>query len=296
MNFSLVIRSGDDFDFVGGDGLTQLGNEAVLEPAIDPSRIGETVPLRFDEATIYTYTRSSFDADVARAEDFSTVLSPLSVSRAMGSVIRELYNEGTINTTVDSKLILYGSDGDDAISQYISRIGINVSDPGLTRPNPLHEYKQNGLAYVAGAGNDMINGTSDDDRIVGGAGTDQLYGGGGDDILIFDAADAFVFGGAGRDIGYALTADAVTLDLTASEIEVAIGGTGNDTITTGDSTETLMVAGGNGDDTITVSYGVGQGRRIVWGGAGADVQMTRGMIPTGYAANDDVAAMKAVAA
>ncbi len=153
-----------------------------------------------------------------------------------------------------------------------------------------------GIKIEARGGDDVIRSGIGDDQIFGGDGTDELYGGAGDDILIFDAADAFVFGGSGRDVGYALTADAVTLDLTASEIEVAIGGTGNDTITTGDSTETLMVAGGNGDDPITVSYGAGQGPRIVWGGAGADVQMTRGMIPTGYAANDDVAAMKAVAA
>ena len=271
LNFSLVIRSSDDFDFVGGDGLTQFGNEAVLEPAIDPSRIGQTVFLAFDEATSYTYTQASFDADVARAEGFSTVLSPLSVSQAMGDVIRELYDEGTINTTFDGKLVLYGSDGDDTINHYVSRIGINVSDPGLAVPNPLHVYTTDGLAYVAGAGNDTINGTSDDDIILGGDGADQLFGGGGSDVLIFDAADGIVFGGAGHDVAYAVASEAIVLDLTASEIEVAIGGTGNDTITMGDSEDTLMAAGGDGDDLITVSYGFGQGPRVVWGGDGADV-------------------------
>ncbi len=172
-------------------------------------------------------------------------------------------------------------------------LNVGWNPGGAVSPDlQLHGFEN----VIGTVGNDWIYGGDDNDKISGDEGTDELYGGAGDDILIFDAADAFVFGGAGRDVGYALTADAVTLDLTASEIEVAIGGTGNDTITTGDSTETLMVAGGNGDDTFTISDSLGQGPRIIWGGAGADVQMTRGMIPTGHAANDDAAAMKAVAA
>jgi hypothetical protein len=65
--------------------------------------------------------------------------------------------------------------------------------------------------------------------------------------------------------------DGVSFDMTTAEIEVLRGGTGNDVIAMGNSTEALMVSGRAVDDTITVSYGYGQGPRIIWGGMGDDV-------------------------
>ena len=221
LNFSLSVKSGDDFDFLGGDGITTVGGSAILEPAIDPSRIGKTVKFQFDDATSYTYTQASYSADVTRADSFSTastVESLLFASRAMGGVIRDLYDEGTINTTYDGKLILYGSDQADEINGYVSRIGVNVSEiPGVTSPfpNPLHEVAQDGLVYLAGAGNDTINGTSSADMIIGGDGADNLFGGAGDDFIFFDAQDTTVNGGAGRDAAWIVSNSGVTADMTA---------------------------------------------------------------------------------
>ncbi len=261
---------GADFDFVGGDGTTNLGNDAVLEPAIDPSRIGSTVELKFDAATSYTYTQASFDADVARADDFSTVLNPLSISQAMGGIIQELFDEGTIKTLGDGKLVLYGSDGADEIGPYISRIGINVSDPGLDLPIPLSEYTDNGLVYVVGAGNDTVSGTGSNDVIFGGAGTDALFGEGGDDFIFFDAADgANVNGGDGRDVAVAVGQDGVTVDMGIQSLEVLIGGLGADSIVFRGAEE-QMAAGGGGNDTFTLDFGEGNGLRTIWGGGGAD--------------------------
>lgn len=184
-----------------------MGN-TVLKRAIDPSGIGQTVLFDFVAATPYTYTQADFSSDVARADSVSTVLSPLSVSQAMGGVIQELYEEGTIQSVMDGKLVLYGSDNADVISLYTSRTGVNVSDPGYDLPNPLSAHTDDGLIYVAGAGDDTITGTGSDDVIFGGDGIDHLFGGGADDFIFFDAKDTTVNGGAGRDVGCGMRAGA----------------------------------------------------------------------------------------
>lgn len=194
-----------------------------------PSGIGQTVLLDLVAATPYTYTQADFSFNVARADSFSTVLSPLSISQAMGGVIQELYDEGTIQSVMDGKLVLYGSDDADVISIYTSRTGINVSYPGFDLPNPLSEQTDDRLIYVAGAGDDTITGTGSDDVIFGGDGIDHLFGGSADDFTFFDADDTLVNGGAGRDVAMALGLDAVTVNMLAQGLEVVIGGGGGRT-------------------------------------------------------------------
>lgn len=136
------------------------------------------------------------------------------------------------------------------------------------------------LDLVGGDGNDFVRTGSGDDDLAGGGGSDtligrsgedELYGGAGDDFLFFDAADGpNVNGGADRDAAWLIGDDAVSFDMTANEIEVLVGGGGNDTLTAGDSSETLMIAGEVGSDVFNVSYGNGEGTRILWGGDGAD--------------------------
>lgn len=270
-NFSLEVLNGNDFDWTTrvDDILTMMGN-TVLKRAIDPRGIGQTVLLKFDAATSYTYTQADFSSDVARADSVSTILSPLSISQAMGGVIQELYEEGTIQSVMDGKLVLYGSDNADVISLYTSRTGVNVSDPGYDLPNPLSEHTDDGLIYVAGAGNDTITGTSDEDVLFGGQGADKLFGGSGDDFFFFSAEDTMVNGGAGRDVGWALGQGGVTVTMTAQELEVVIGSSGTDTIILSGSTDLLFAAGGAGNDTFVVTHNDTEGPKILWGGAGAD--------------------------
>lgn len=274
-NFSLEILNGNDFDWTTrvDDILTTLGN-TVLKRAIDPSGIGQTVQLNFDDATPYTYTQDNYKDDVIRADKFSTVVNPLSISQAMGGVINDLYEAGTIQTVMDGKLVLYGSDDADVIGPYTSRTGVNVSDPGLDLPNPLHEHTDDGLIYVAGAGNDTITGTGADDVLFGNAGADFLFGDGGDDFFVFDFEDdSNVYGGSGRDVAVALGQDGVTVDMAAQGLECVIGCDGADTITIGEANSGLFAAGGDGSDTFLVTNGDGWiegGPRVLWGGSGAD--------------------------
>lgn len=269
-NFSLEILNGNDSDWTTrvDDILTSLGN-TVLKRAIDPSGIGQTVLLNFSDATSFTYTQADYDADVIRAGSFSTVVNPLSISQAMGGVIRDLYEEGTIQTVMDGKLVLYGSDDADVIGPYLSRTGVNVSDPGLDLPNPLHEHTHDGMIYVAGAGDDSISGTGKDDVIFGGSGTDSLFGGGGDDFIFFDFADGMnVNGGTGRDVAVALGDTGVTVDMAAQGLECVIGCDKDDTIWVTAADQPVFAAGGGGSDRFILDNLEAQGPRILWGGAG----------------------------
>ena len=133
---------------------------------------------------------------------------------------------------------------------------------------------------------DTITGSSGDNIIEGGNGVDVLEGGAGDDVLIIDVDDVNINGGEGRDIMVLDDTESVTLDLTASSIEVAVGGVGNDTLMANWTTETsIVMSGGAGDDVLIYATTPGSGGGsigtigpvqtvfepvVMWGGAGAD--------------------------
>ncbi len=148
-----------------------------------------------------------------------------------------------------------------------------------------------GIENVVGSNSgDTITGNSENNIIYGGGGADSLSGGAGDDIIIFDAEDTLVDGGEGRDVGIVSGEAGVTVDLTATGLEVVVGGAGDDTFALSALGGTVqMVAGGAGADTFTVSSTgndpSASGPVVVWGGAGADVFNING--PSGETGNDD---------
>jgi len=122
---------------------------------------------------------------------------------------------------------------------------------------------------------DTITGNASNNILVGGDGVDQVDGGAGDDILIIDSADTdyatdlFPLGGEGYDIAYVTGGVGIELDMDFAELEVVVGGAGDDEIGVfGDGTNTVMAAGGDGDDTFSIDSG--GGTAVVWGGKGAD--------------------------
>jgi Ca2+-binding RTX toxin-like protein len=121
-----------------------------------------------------------------------------------------------------------------------------------------------------GAGNDTLQGGSGDDWLNGGAGIDQLNGGAGDDTLIIDSFDDLskLSGGKGFDTVMVTGDIGVTLNLTKTNIEVAIGSNGNDTFSLNSASvkQTVALFGGKGDDSLTG----GARRDILEGGAGND--------------------------
>lgn len=112
---------------------------------------------------------------------------------------------------------------------------------------------------VGFAGNDILQGGDGDDRFVSNAGTDSFDGGAGFDTL--DFSDVGSSGSINLDTGEAIFGG-VTETLT--NIEGAIGGSGNDTLTGNDDDNVLDGRGGNDD-----IYGLG-GDDWITGQGGAD--------------------------
>jgi VCBS repeat-containing protein len=119
----------------------------------------------------------------------------------------------------------------------------------------------------AGAGNDVIIGSSANDTLIGNSGNDTLSGGAGSDSLDGGAGtDTADYGGAGTAVTANLTTHAaagVGTD-TLTNLENLIGSNFNDTLT-GDGNANVL-AGGLGADTIVG----GSGNDTLIGGVGDD--------------------------
>jgi len=123
------------------------------------------------------------------------------------------------------------------------------------------------VALFGADGNDSLTGGAGDDVLVGGIGADSIAGGEGDDIIVFDADDltAGISGGGGFDTAIADTSVGVSIDLGATQLEMVIGGTGDDSLTAGTALD-VNINGGAGSDTLTG----GAGNDVLFGGAGID--------------------------
>ena len=122
-----------------------------------------------------------------------------------------------------------------------------------------------GDKIVGLAGDDLIDGRDGNDIIMGGDGNDHIVAGAGDDIVLAGAGDDVVFGGAGND---ALSGGDGN-DHLAGEAgnDVLAGEAGDDSLDGGDGNDVLD--GGTGDDTLAD----GAGADRVVGGDGADTLM-----------------------
>lgn len=133
---------------------------------------------------------------------------------------------------------------------------------------------QGGFDYVFGRnGNDTITGGLQGDEMIGGAGDDYLLAGSSGDN------DDTVSGGPGRDtVDYSARTSGLhisvevdpnpllVVDSIYPDVEVIIGGQGNDTITNATRFGITLI-GGPGNDTIRG----GSGNDTLIGGAGLDV-------------------------
>ncbi|MEP5000898.1 MAG: Ig-like domain-containing protein [Paracoccaceae bacterium] len=132
-----------------------------------------------------------------------------------------------------------------------------------------------------GSGDDVLLGQEGDDTLIGGDGSDTVDGGDDDDLIITGNGDL------APDVDYPgfFTADTDP----ENDRDSVDGGSGNDTISTGDDRDTIVGGDGNdvidggidddeisGDDGDDIIVG-GQGSDLIEGGEGAD---------TIYAGND----------
>ena len=147
---------------------------------------------------------------------------------------------------------------------------------GNDAANLLSAYGHSRDVFLEGnGGNDTLKGGAGDDRIAGGAGADALYGQDGNDWLFIDDLDTVINGGRGWDIGVITSTRGVSLNLSATFLEGAVGGDGHDTITAEGLLDDIGIQGGAGSDRITGSGGDDNltgdsGADVISGGVGGD--------------------------
>jgi len=113
---------------------------------------------------------------------------------------------------------------------------------------------RNGIDFIlADAGNDIVFAGNDDDLVFGDAGNDILFGDNGNDTVDGGAGNDQVFGGRGNDN---LTGDIGN--------DILSGNENDDFIDGGDGTDVLF--GGTGSDSLNG----GLGNDTLWGGDGDD--------------------------
>ncbi|MCB1492329.1 MAG: hypothetical protein KDJ77_11130 [Rhodobiaceae bacterium] len=113
-------------------------------------------------------------------------------------------------------------------------------------------YFTPGLTLHGRAGNDILTGGGNDDYIYGDAGADQLRGGNGTDRLFIDADDTVIDGGAGDQDRIQVTGtDGVTVNMGASNVEIAYGNAGDDTFDGSTAVYALNLFGRSGQDILT---------------------------------------------
>ncbi len=202
-NFAIVPDGDENFDFEGGAD-SAIGNKA-LQPIIDPSNIGRTVRLVFDGIDAIsrtTLTESNFSSDrknVISVDLVDKAKIGLAALSAIEGLKDRLFASGDQSIRfLDSqgRPIIYGTVYSDSIGGAVTPGGTDLNqdkynlggwflggvlDLGLD--SNLYGYLQNGIAYVAGSGNDKIIGTNRNDALYGGDGDDTLLGGMGNDML-----------------------------------------------------------------------------------------------------------------
>jgi Ca2+-binding RTX toxin-like protein len=293
-NDTLVWNNGDGSDRMNGEagndtaevnGSSTLGDVFTLAPEPGGVKFQRTnlVPFTLDTATEHIQVNGLGGNDSVSAADGVGALTLLAVDGGPG--------DDTISGS-DGPDLLLGGDGNDTIEG------------------------RGGDDRIAGdRGNDVMTGGAGDDTLVwnNGDGTDVMEGGEGhDDVEVNGsptAGDVFTIQPNGArirfdrtnlvpfslDIGSSETMhvnglggdDAITVGDVGAFAVTASGGSGNDTLTGGSSSETFL--GGSGNDTITPGGGVD----VVFGEEGDDQVNIRDHtadVAFGGAGNDSVIA------
>jgi Ca2+-binding RTX toxin-like protein len=106
----------------------------------------------------------------------------------------------------------------------------------------------------------MINGTEDDDVLVGSEGNDIINGLGGNDLIFGDIGNDTIDGGAGNDELFGEVGDDVLMGGEGDDVldgglgsDALSGGAGNDTYLIDRLTDTVTEAANQGDDTVQVN-------------------------------------------
>lgn len=283
----------ENFDFIGGDWWTNLGN-LYLERLIDPSGLGQTVEFVFSgDVSRRSYDLSSFQADMVYEAGW-THPTPLDVAQAVIDLAEALFSQGiTATAGTGGEPIIYGTeDGEELSTGQID----NWLGSGLRYPL-LAELAGNGISIVAGGGDDTVRldsfANGGHHRLSGGVGSDTLdlsqfvehdaslvvstvdgdiqgvqgtflivdferfIGTSGDDVFEFGGSEHFVDGGQGYDtVDFSLATVPIVGEINLVGIELVLGSNFADQFQANDLG--MQLRGNGGED-------------ILMGGAGNDI-------------------------
>jgi len=164
---------------------------------VDPSNLGRTVNIPFEGTRTLqsTFTAADFNATVASQVPSTRVANLAKIASGANAFLSGLFNDGAIKfLDGQSRPILYGTDGSDALRGSVSVFFTDVSRPNLINGlllinQPLASFTPNGIAYITGDGNDAISARDTNDYLDGGTGDDILKGGLGNDTYVFKLDD-----------------------------------------------------------------------------------------------------------
>ncbi|BAZ10924.1 hypothetical protein NIES4071_27480 [Calothrix sp. NIES-4071] len=280
-----TLNGGDGDDFLDpGTGVDQVdgaaGNDGLF---LNLSASTTNLSISFTNATDGTVSNGtsfqnieSFDLQIGSGNDNITTAQTTGATRVRSGAGNDTIQTGAGRDKIE------GGDGDDTIR------GGAGDDSGFER----YAGNLQAIGLFGGAGNDAIFGEAGNDELYGEAGNDTLNGGDGDDFLDPGTGIDQVDGGAGND-GLFLNLSASTTNLSISFTNATDGtvsngtsfqniesfdlqtGSGNDTITTAQTTGATRVRSGAGNDTIQTGAGRdkiegGDGDDTIRGGAGDD--------------------------
>ncbi|KKJ76823.1 hypothetical protein WH95_10995, partial [Kiloniella litopenaei] len=123
-----------------------------------------------------------------------------------------------------------------------------------------------GVLIRGGGGNDIITGGSGNDLLIGGKGSDSISGGDGNDLIYIDVDDINIDGGNGEDTVLFSQNSGINFDMAAANVEIVIGGDGDDQISATGGEASVAIVGGGGHDIINGS----SFNDLLEGGAGND--------------------------
>ncbi|MBD8066997.1 calcium-binding protein [Devosia sp. PTR5] len=220
----------ENFDFVGS-ALSNAVNPA-LENWMDPSGIGRTVNLFFDEyiPTPVSYDIDDFLADAAEAQTWTSPIWDMALKGV--PLLDRLFSDGTTRYLDDFlRPIVYGDAQGGMISQdvaelahYLARFAKNGTHLIGSEEDDIFTLSASGSIARGNGGNDTFRVERENYFHEESFGPTAVSGGDGDDELIISAGCKVVFwGGAGSD----------TIDL-SSEADFQVGFLYDETLTESD--------------------------------------------------------------
>ncbi|MDD5031310.1 MAG: hypothetical protein PHH58_17755, partial [Rhodoferax sp.] len=230
------------------DGKTAIGELKALDglgglgiSAINLNATSQSGEVRDGNAVL---ARGSFTQNVNGVSTTQEAIAANFLANPTGSTITQ--TAGGTTVTTESVAWYAGSTG--VITSFVSQNTLSTVN------ETLDTVTLNVRHLTGGAGADTLSGDAQNNWLAGGLGADSLSGGAGDEVLLMDANDTVIDGGSGLDIAQVVGATGVTLNLSTSNIEIAVGGaevasrSGSNTdcpITKITSTSMLRVMGGN---------------------------------------------------